>query len=216
MYFLVEYEPEIIFIDRDNYRLLNLAIETLATSEDVIIPPKIITFGKIEGKVEVDSLESILNGNFDKDEIDKFSCEKTKPIDIMAVMFSSNATSYPGKAHIRYFAFTYPANHEIPIMSPNDIGLWYGSLNWTHSMILTVRSIVSYVTVIKCSKFNDEDMYETIEKYKVIYKKKNNQILLRKCMRYIYIRFRYHGCFLIAICATNCFKPTSVCIMYLP
>jgi len=182
MYFLVEYEPEIIFIDRDNYRLLNSAIETLVTSEDTITPPKIITFSKIEGKDEVESLESILNDDFDKDELDKFSCEETKPMDIMAIMFSSNAASYPGKAHVRYFAFTYPANNEIPEMSPNDIGLWYGSLNWTHSMILTVRSIISYVTVIKCSKFNDEDMYEMIDKYKVIYKK-NNQILLRKCMR---------------------------------
>jgi len=173
MYFLVEYEPEIIFIDRDNYRLLSSAIDTLVIKEDVITPPKIITFGKIEGKDGVDTLESILNDDFDKDEIDKFSCEETKLMDIMAVMFSSNATSYPGKAHIRYFAFTCPANHEIPVMSANDIGLWYGSLNWTHSMILTVRSIVSYVTVIKCSKkFNDEDMYETIEKYNVIYKKK--------------------------------------------
>lgn len=174
MYFLVEYEPEVIFIDSNDYEELVRAILLLNKEEEVVTPPKIITFDKIEN---VDSLESILNGDFDQAEIDKFSCEETKPMSIMANMFSPSATSYPGKTHVRYMAFTYPSNQEMPAMSPDDIGLWYGSLVWPYNLILIVRSIVSYVTVIKSSKFTDEDMCKVIEKYKVY---KHNEIWFRK------------------------------------
>jgi len=174
MYFLVEYEPEVMFIDGSMYKQLRRVISCLNERKEVISPPIVVTFDKIISVIEdkdVTSLESILNSDFDQIKIDKFSCKKTKPTDVAAVMFSSNATNYPGKAHLRYFAFTFPSNQEVPTMSSGDIGLWYGSLTWTYSMILIVRSIVSYVTVIKSSKFHDEDMYNTIEKYKVY---KNN------------------------------------------
>ncbi|KYQ57375.1 Luciferin 4-monooxygenase, partial [Trachymyrmex zeteki] len=165
MYFLTEYKPNIIFIDNDNYRQLNSAIQNINSEKENIKPPKIITFGRIEG---VDSLESILNNDFEKSKIDEFSCEHISPSNLVATMFSPNATNYvDSKVHIRYFALTYPSNQEVPVMSSGDIGLWYGSLSWSYGVILTVRSIISYVTVVKCSKFSDENMYETIEKYKV-------------------------------------------------
>lgn len=170
MYFLVEYEPEMIFVDSCNYFELKRAINLLNFYSKVIDPPKIVTFGKIDGSSSVDSLELILNGDFDEDKIDKFSCEKMNPMNIMATMFSPNATNYPGKANIRYFAFTYPSNQEVPVMSPGDIGLWFGPLCSIYGLILTVRSILSYVTAIKYSKFSDENMYHAIEKYKVTYK----------------------------------------------
>ncbi|XP_039311821.1 luciferin 4-monooxygenase-like [Solenopsis invicta] len=166
MYFLVEYEPEVIFIDKNNYLTLVRVIQHLNISSQTIIPPKIITFGKVEG-IEDTSLELILKGRFDKSKINKFYCKDYNPMEIMATMFSATATNYPGKTHIRYYAFTYPSNQEVPAMSSGDIGLWYGSLSWPYSLILTVRSIVSHVTVIKCLKFYDENMYNAIEKYKV-------------------------------------------------
>lgn len=169
MYFMVECEPQLIFVDKENYNRLYSAIKVLnSNGAEPALSPKIITFGKVEG---VDSLELILNENFGKAKIENFSCEEMRIMDFAALMFSPHATSYPGKVCIRYFAFTCPSNQEIPVMSPDDIGLWYGSLNWTHSLILTVRSIVSHVTVIKCSKFSEEHMYEMINKYKVTYKK---------------------------------------------
>lgn len=171
MYFLAEYEPEIIFVDRHNYFELKRAINLLNFNSKAIHPPKIVTFGRIDGSsISVDSLELILNDDFDKAKIDKFSCEKMNPMNIMATMFSPNAISYPGKANIRYFAFTYPSNQEVPAMSSGDIGLWFGSLCSNYGLILTVRSIISYVTAIKYSKFSDEKMYHAIEKYKVTYK----------------------------------------------
>lgn len=173
MYFLVEYEPEVIFVDRIDYRILIQAIQRLNLTEETIIPPKIVTFDKIEGIEEI-SLEFILK-DYTEDNINKFYCKDTNPMDIVASMFSANATSYPGKMYIRYFAFPYPSNQEVPAMSSGDVGLWYGSLSWTYNLLLTIRSIVSYVTVIKCSKFYDENMYDAIEKYKVTCK--NNQIL---------------------------------------
>ncbi|XP_012056671.1 PREDICTED: luciferin 4-monooxygenase-like [Atta cephalotes] len=91
-----------------------------------------------------------------------------KPMNTVAIMFSPSATSYPNsKIFIPKIALTYPSNEEIPVMFSGDIGLWYPSLNWSYSVILTVRCIISYVTVIKCLKFSDKNMYETIEKYKV-------------------------------------------------
>ncbi|XP_036143296.1 4-coumarate--CoA ligase-like 9 isoform X2 [Monomorium pharaonis] len=137
MYFLVEYKPEVIFVDRNDYLILMRAINRLNLTCDTIAVPKIVTFGKVEGHEEI-SLESILS-----------------------------ATSYPGKTYIRYFSFVFPSNQEVPEMSPDGIGLWYGPLSWTYHLLLTIRSIVSYVTVIKCSKFYDENMYNAIEKYKV-------------------------------------------------
>ncbi|XP_012056869.1 PREDICTED: luciferin 4-monooxygenase-like [Atta cephalotes] len=164
-YFLIEYEPNIIFIDSDNYSQLKSAMEYMNYKRKNMNPPKIITFDKIEG---VDSLESILNNDFEKTKIDEFSCAKMEPLDIVAIMFSPSATSYSdSKVYIRYFAFTYPSNQEVPVISSGNIGLWYASLNWSYGVILTVRCIISYVTVIKCSKFSDKNMYETIEKYKV-------------------------------------------------
>ncbi|XP_018365200.1 PREDICTED: uncharacterized protein LOC108762626 [Trachymyrmex cornetzi] len=165
MYFLLEYEPDIIFIDSDNYKELKLAIKIINAKIN-IDPPKIITFDRIEG---VDSLESILNNDFEKTKIDEFSCMKMEPLDIVAIMFSPSATSYPNsKIFIRCFALTYPSNQEVPVMFSGDIGLWYASLNWSYGVILTVRCIISYVTVIKCPKFSDKNMYETIEKYKFL------------------------------------------------
>ena len=161
MYFLVEYKPDIIFIDSDNYKKLNSAIENIKKNVD----PKIITFDRIE---DVDSLESILNNDFDKTKIDRFSCKNMKPMNTVAIMFSPSATSYlNSKIFIPKIALTYPSNEEIPVMFSGDIGLWYSSLNWSYGVILTVRCIISYVTVIKCPKFSDKNMYETIEKYKV-------------------------------------------------
>ncbi|KAG5317618.1 LUCI monooxygenase, partial [Pseudoatta argentina] len=62
-YFLIEYEPNIIFIDSDNYSQLKSAIQYLDYKRNNMNRPKIITFDKIEG---VDSLESILNNDFEK------------------------------------------------------------------------------------------------------------------------------------------------------
>lgn len=174
MYFLVEYEPEVIFVDSINYEELTRAIKLLNKEEESISPPKIITFDKIEN---VESLESILNSDLDQAEIDMFSCENTKPMNVLAKAFSPNATCYPGKVYVRHLAFTYPSNQEVPVMSSDDIGLWYGSLVWPRNLILMVRSIVSYVTMIKSLKFTDEDMCKVIEKYKVC---KHDQIFSRK------------------------------------
>ncbi|XP_018404397.1 PREDICTED: uncharacterized protein LOC108781032 [Cyphomyrmex costatus] len=165
MYFLTEYVPSIIFIDSENYNQFKSVINFVNFDKRTIKPPKIITFGKIKG---VDSLESILNDVYDKIKIDEFSCVKMRPMDTVAITFSPSATSYPdSKVYLRCFAFIYPSNQEVPVMNSGDIGLWYGSLNWSYSVILTVRSIISYVTVVKCPQFSDENLYETIEKYKV-------------------------------------------------
>ncbi|KAG5334545.1 LUCI monooxygenase, partial [Acromyrmex charruanus] len=161
LYFLLEYKPNIIFIDSENYKKLKLVIETIKS----IDPPKIVTFDRIEG---VDSLESILNNDFDKTEIDTFSCKNMHPLSTIASMFSPGATRYPNsKLFIPKVALMYPSNQEVPVMSSGDIGLWYASLNWSYGVILTIRCIISYVTAIKCSIFSDKNMYETIEKYKV-------------------------------------------------
>ncbi|XP_011706245.1 PREDICTED: uncharacterized protein LOC105461445 [Wasmannia auropunctata] len=166
MWYLVEFQSDIIFVDNDNYKILDSAIKLLNTREAIESPPIIVTIRKLGNGVN--SLESILNSDFSKDKIKKFSCEEVKPMNIMATMFPSNATQYlNSRTNVRYYALTYPSNQEVPAMSPGDIGLWYGSLSWFYSLLLIVRSIVSHVTAIKCSKFSDENLYEIIEKYKV-------------------------------------------------
>ncbi|XP_018365199.1 PREDICTED: luciferin 4-monooxygenase-like [Trachymyrmex cornetzi] len=163
--FMSRYRPNVIFIDSHNYSRLKEVLPSIYHKDSKMNPPKIITFDRIEG---VDCLESILNNDFEKTKIEEFSCVKMKPQDTVAITFSPSATNYSdSKVYIRCFAFTYPSNQEVPVMSSGEIGLWYASLNWSYGMILTVRCIISYVTVIKCSKFSDKNMYETIQKYKV-------------------------------------------------
>ncbi|KAL6260702.1 hypothetical protein P5V15_008225 [Pogonomyrmex californicus] len=163
MYFLSEFDPDVIFIDDNNYEKLQQALDCL-NMNDKICSPKIITFGKIDNVI---SLESILNIDIDKSKIMKFSCKVRNTIDVVGTMFSSSATSYPGTSSLRYFAFTFPSNQCIPVMSFGDVGLWYEPLCWTYSLLLIVRSIISFVTVIKSSEFSEENLYKTIEKYKV-------------------------------------------------
>lgn len=165
MYFLVINKPDVVFVDEDNFVNLLLAATMLKSIDKII---KIVTIGEINSSIN--SLEAILKGDFDKTKIDNFSCEKNCMTDIAIRTFSSITLNYPGQVDIPYVAFITPSNKETPIMLPGDTGLWYGSLCWTHGPLLTVHSILSYVTAIKSTIFNEDNLYKTIEKYKVIYK----------------------------------------------
>lgn len=181
MYFLLTHQPKVIFIDEDVASRLKSAFAFLWQFKLRRPIPKIVVFGKFERFF--DFFELILNGGFDDAEIDEFSCVKIDPRSTVALIFNSNATTYETRELcIRHFAFTYPSNQEVPIMFPGDIGLWYGSICWTYNILLTFRSIISYVTVIKSSKFDEINLYETIEKYKVTYN--NDQIFFRKRVKY--------------------------------
>lgn len=163
---MIIHEPKVIFIDEDIISYLKSTLEFLSQFKlKISITPKIVVFGKFGNFY---SLDLILNDNFNMVEIDKFSCVNMDPLATAVLMFNSNATTYENaETCICYFAFTYPSNQEVPVMSFGDIGLWYGSLCWTHSVLLTFRSIVSYVTAIKPFYFTEIGLYETIEKYKV-------------------------------------------------
>lgn len=165
MYFLVINEPDVVFVDEDNFITLLLAATMLKSINKII---KIVTVREI--KSSVNSLEAILKDDFDKAEIDNFSCEKNCLMDIAIRTFSSIAQRYPGQVDVPYVAFVSPSNKQTPIMIPGDTGLWYESLCWTHGPLLTVHAILSYVTTIKSVIFNEDNLYKTIAKYKVIYK----------------------------------------------
>ncbi|XP_024871901.1 uncharacterized protein LOC112454639 [Temnothorax curvispinosus] len=164
MYFLVINEPDVIFVDRDNFTQLLLSIVILKSIKKVI---KIVTIGKINISIRLNSLETILNDDFDKTEIDQFSCEKNHMMDTAIRTFSSVAKTYPGQVDVPYIAFSSPSNKQTPVMIPGAIGLWYGSLCWTHGPLLTVHAILSRVTAIKSAVLSEVNLYKTIKKYKV-------------------------------------------------
>lgn len=172
MYFLVINEPDVIFIDEDNF--VNLLAAIIKSTKKII---KIVIIDEIKSPIKLNSLETILSEDFDQAEIDKFSCEKMDCMDSAIRTFSSTTKSYPGQVDVPYIAFTSPSNKETPVMYPNGVGLWYSSLCWTHGPLLTVHSILSYVTAVKSAVFSEDNLYKTIEKYTVIYK--SIQIVLK-------------------------------------
>lgn len=167
MYFLAVNHPDVVFVDEDNFIQILLAAAMLKSINKII---KIVTINEIKSPIRLNSLEAILSGDFDKAEIDNFSCEKNCMRDIAIRTFSSIAINYPGQVDVPYIAFTSPSNKQTPVMLPGDTGLWYESLCWTHGPLLTVHAILSYVTTIKSATFSEDNLYKTIEKYKVIYK----------------------------------------------
>ncbi|XP_071564462.1 uncharacterized protein [Temnothorax nylanderi] len=173
MYFLVINKPDVIFVDDDNFTKLILSIVILKSIKKVI---KIVTIGESQFSVKLNSLETILNDSFDKAEIDNFSCVKNCMMDTAIRTFSSTAKSYPGQVNVPYIAFTSPSNKQTPVMFSGDVGLWYGSLCWTHGPLLTVHTILSYVTAIKSAVFSINNLLKTIEKYKITWAFLENDI----------------------------------------
>ncbi|XP_072765560.1 luciferin 4-monooxygenase-like isoform X3 [Anoplolepis gracilipes] len=165
LYFLMEHNPDIIFIDAEDVVKLETAL-IFTRHCDQPVRAKIIVVNKKE-QSKYTSLDSILNSKVDQQKIEMFTCLKQSEKKRAVVMFSSNTATYPGHVHVPYGAFTAPSNEYTPTMRPKDVGLWYEPLNWTHSLLLTIRSILWYVTAIKSSTFNEENLFQIVEKYKV-------------------------------------------------
>ncbi|XP_072764875.1 luciferin 4-monooxygenase-like isoform X2 [Anoplolepis gracilipes] len=156
---------------------IDKALTILAWKKEMNISIKIVLFKKKnkklgENEMEFESVKSILNGDFDETEIDEFSCTKLESNrDTVAILFSYHSRDEVQKHVTISQAFlTSPSNYQLPIMSPNDVGLWVESLHWNVSLILTVRAILSYVKAVKISNLLDlsqECFCNTIQKYKV-------------------------------------------------
>lgn len=161
----MENNPDIIFIDSENF--VKLKVSLMLTRNCNPITSLVIVMDETQ-KVYDESLDSILNSEFDPLEIEKFTCEHHNHKTSSVIMFSSTATSYPGQAHISYGMYLSKSNDETPIMRLNDVGLWYEPLSWTYSLLLTIRVILWCVTAVKVSStFDEEKFCQLIEKYKV-------------------------------------------------
>lgn len=169
LYFLTESKPDVIFIDEEIIIDLEIALMIARLHDKMRIFPKLIILDKQCRLTKVyDSLGSILNSEFNQFDIDTFTCAKHSEKERIITMYSSNTANYPGEAYICYGAFLAPSNNQTPVMKSDDIGLWYESLNWTHSLLLTIRCILSYVTAIKSSTFSHENLCQIVDKYKVM------------------------------------------------
>lgn len=173
----MESKPDVIFIDDEIIIYLRSALMITRRHKKMQVFPKIIILDKtfcLRKDSFYHSLGSILNSEFHQFDIDTFTCAKHSEKDIIITMYSSNTANYPGEAYICYGAFLAPSNNQTPVMKSDDIGLWYESLNWTHSLLLTIRCILWYVTAIKPSAFSPENLCQIVDKYKVkIYKNRN-------------------------------------------
>ncbi|GAB1866891.1 Luciferin 4-monooxygenase [Camponotus japonicus] len=171
LYFLVEHNPDVIFIDSANFMKLQTAFTLMRDCGEPILSKIIVMDEPQEGlmsdKKDCDSLDLIINSKFNPLEVEAFKCarhtERTKAV----VMFSSNTASYPGETYIPYGMFLSHPNDETPVMRIDDVGLWYEPMSWTYSLLLTIRAIICSVTAIKISTFNEENLCQIIEKYKV-------------------------------------------------
>lgn len=110
MYFLVINKPDLIFVNHDQFVELLLAIVILKNIKKVI---KLVTIGEMKSSIKRNSLETtILNDDFDKAEIDEFSCEENDIMDTAIRTFSFTTRNYPGQVDISYVAFISPLNRE--------------------------------------------------------------------------------------------------------
>ncbi|XP_029669340.1 4-coumarate--CoA ligase-like 7 isoform X2 [Formica exsecta] len=175
-YFLKKSSPKVIFTDFDKAPCI------LKIARIMNISTKIVIFEKKDKKKskaksnEINtfiSMVSILNGAFDKTEIDEFSCVELKSSkDTAMIIFACGVTGLiPKDVVIPHTFFTAPSNQEAPVMVSNDVGLWPASLGWNISLLLTVRAILSYVKAIKFHRLFDTSdkshLCNLIEKYKV-------------------------------------------------
>lgn len=100
MYFLVINKPDLIFVNHDQFVELLLAIVILKNIKKVI---KIVTIGEMKSSIKPNSLETtILNNDFDKAEIDEFSCEENDIMDTAIRTFSFTTRNYPGQGFLTF------------------------------------------------------------------------------------------------------------------
>lgn len=131
------------------------------------VSTKIVVFG--DAFDEFESLELILSSKqFKAVDIDAFSCALKSIKDPAIILLSCGTTGFLRDVEVPYMIFLAPSNRQIPIMRSGDVGLWFESLCWIISLILTVRAILEYVKVIKSSGFDEEhQLCQIIQKYEV-------------------------------------------------
>ncbi|KAL6261573.1 hypothetical protein P5V15_006659 [Pogonomyrmex californicus] len=162
-HYLTRITPKVIFTDYDNADKINTVIKKKR------INIKVIVFGTHEDK-KFESLDVILSGKeLNMIAVNTFACVKLKSNrDPAIILLSSGTTGFCRDVEIPHTIFTALSNNEVPYMKFGQIGLWFESLHWIIGLLLTVRAIISYVTVIKASGFDDEhQLCQIIEKYKV-------------------------------------------------
>ncbi|KAL6423475.1 hypothetical protein ACFW04_010214 [Cataglyphis niger] len=160
--YFIQSRPKVIFTD------INKAPLILNVTKIMNVSTKIVVFKKkCEEEERFESLNSILNNDFDEDEIDKFSCTKLESSkDTAVILFSSGSIDRIRKhVTIPHSFFTSPSNQQIPFMTPNETGLWVETLHWNISLLLTVRCILSYVKAVKVYRIKESEIiYENYMK----------------------------------------------------
>ncbi|XP_070169309.1 luciferin 4-monooxygenase-like [Polyergus mexicanus] len=160
--------PKVIFTDIDKAPLILNVVNMMKISTKIVVLNK-----KSNEEEKFESLKSILNSDFDEDEINEFTCAKLENDRHIAVTLFSSGTIGDIRKHvaISHAFFTSPSNQQIPVMSSNDVGLWVESLHWSISLLLTVRAILSYVKAVKINEFLNPSFEkcfcDIIQKYKV-------------------------------------------------
>lgn len=149
----------------------NKAVTVHEVAMKLCISPKIVVYDEVEG---FESLESILDDkHFDKNEVNEFSCTTSNMRNTAVMLFSSGTTGLPKAVEISQTMFIVPAFWQVPRQSSGSIGLWFGSLSWITSVVLTVRTILSFSTAVKYAGFDSEKVCRVIEKYKVLWNHRN-------------------------------------------
>ncbi|XP_050462569.1 luciferin 4-monooxygenase-like isoform X3 [Cataglyphis hispanica] len=162
--------PKVIFTDIDKAPTIHNVAKIMNVSTKIVVFKK-----ECEEEERFESLNSILNNDFDEDEIDKFSCTKLESSkDTAVILFSSGSIDYLRKhVTIPHSFFISPSNQHVPIMIPNNVGIWLDSLHWNIGLLLTIRCILSYVKAIKVYKdiktiaTSQVSLSDSIQKYQV-------------------------------------------------
>lgn len=126
---------------------------------------KIIVFGEVKWFMPLD----LILEEFDKTEMEGFSCTKLQNLlDTAIILFSSGTTDLPKSVKISQRSLTLAAEAQIPTIYPDDVALWFESLNWITGTLLTIRTILSCIKVVKSYDFEEEKFCQITQKYKVL------------------------------------------------
>lgn len=134
----------------------------------------VVVFGIFTALVPYNDLESKIDAAYNQEVIDEFICvqlDKSKR-NIATILYTRGASNFSKSVDIPHATFTAAVNQQVFDMLPAGVGMWVGSFSSLTNLILAVYSILRFKRTIRFMGYRKEEICQTLEKHKVLYKQK--------------------------------------------